>query len=594
MPDKLELALPTPPLPPLLQNQIQQRFSSLPLLQVANVPQPIELPRSVSEPGIASASLLQQTSRVPPLQPSFAASSPMLTPEFNIASRTRQHMQQSPQSFSHEEINRAFLRLELNSPAAGSTVRSHSKLQSAQDLIAQAMRHPEPTLCGDRKARNQTLHTLRDSFNSQTLKSAESSDHQREKEILDELIEFPEMIIESDLMLKIADKDGRIGLLAADRQDHHTSHHTIELFISRASHSASLHLLRAAIGQLRKTHDSPVWIKLEGTHFSATQLRECGFKNAPDEDYMVLSGAFARLPQQQQMAASRSLQSVSPELIHAQSQVNDYLVSERQPDIDIYRLDVTLLPQVINSLNQHKPGLNLAYLASIDEVTHAFGNISAGSAQRFLLRSCKAEDVTGTLHHLVLETRRDAQNRLSVIIIDSVAVNAQELGHRELTHHLLETCPNARISFISTGVQRSPFDCIPYSLDIATKCYQRQPLIQRIHQEMLEHNQISGNSGRTYLPEKGIVFVDSYFAGDVLSAPFFKHMSSTRQMAKLLLRYPELDETVVNKKREYLSERQQQRVATHTANVNGEEKKLTYNTSIEHKRLRMLNNIRQS
>ena len=593
MPDKLELTRCPPPPPPPLQGQMQPLSASLPILQAMNVSQAVELPRSFSQPNFPLPSFFQQQNRPPALLSSFDVPLPAPPVESVIVPLIPGQMSEkiAPDSTA---LSSMLSGLAIDDQAAGTGIDAIQKQHSAERIAAQAMSLPALIPSDDRKTRSQALRSLHECFKSQTLDSATSNSCERVKEFLADLIEFPEMITESDMMLKIADKGKVVSLLAANRQHHSTNISTIELFLSVTNNTDSMHLLRTAIDQLRQRPDSPVWIKLEGTHLSEAQLRGYGFKNAPDEDYMVLSEALRlQPPQSRKMAASRPLSSAPRELIRAHSQIHRYLVTERQPDIDIYRLDAQQLPQVIDMLNRHKPGLNLAYLTNIGEVAHALASLSTGSDRLFLLRSCKAEDHTGTLHHLVLDAHRDDQNRLSIIIMDSVTVDSQELGHRDLTRYLADSHPEASVCFIGTGVQRSPYDCIPFSLDIATKCYQHKPLMQDIHQSMLERNQISGRSGREYRPDGRIVLVHPHFAGDILSADFFKHMSSTSLMTGLLARYPELNENVVNKKEEHLRERQQRLVATHTTVVNGDEKKVTYNTSIEHKRLRTQNKLLQ-
>lgn len=587
MPDKLALTQCPPPPPP--QVQLQSMSASLPILQAMNVSQAVELTRSFSQPNLHTSSFFQQQNLLPAIPSSLVAQLPELSQESAIAPQISGLISERMLPDS-EALDRAISALSVNDQAADDERGAMPKRHSARSMTAQGISLPAMIPCGDSKTRSQALRSLYEGFKSQTL---DSDSRERVTEFLADLVEFPEMITESDMMLKIADKGAVVALLAANHQHHSTDISTIELFISLTDSTNSMHLLRTAVDQLRQRPDSAVWIKLEGTHLSEAQLRGYGFKNAPDEDYMVLSEALRIQPPPRKMAAPRPQSSVPRELIRAHSRIHRYLVTERQPDIDIYRLDAQQLPYTIDMLNRHKPGLNLAYLANIGEVTQALTSLDTGSERLFLLRSCQAQVPTGTLHHLVLDAHRDDQNRLSLIIMDSVTVDSQELGHRDLTRYLADNHPEASVCFIGTGVQRSPYDCIPFSLDIATKCYQHQTLMQDIHQSMLERNQISGRSGREYRPDESIVLIHPHFAGDILSADFFKHMSSTRLMAEMLSRYPELNETVVNRKGEYLRERQRRLVATHTAVVNGDEKKITYNTSIEHKRLRTQNKLLQ-
>ncbi len=142
---------------------------------------------------------------------------------------------------------------------------------------------------GDQKQRlhalkelHSNLHLISDQHSSSILLS-------KAREITDDLIEFTEMITQTDRFFYASNGREVTEVLAANRSHPHYQIPVIQYLVTTQETSQ---LFAMAINQLRNYPDQAVWIDAEGTNLSRQQLEAYGFRDAEEEDFMALKQPF--------------------------------------------------------------------------------------------------------------------------------------------------------------------------------------------------------------------------------------------------------------------------------------------------------------
>lgn len=142
---------------------------------------------------------------------------------------------------------------------------------------------------GDQKQCLHALKELRSNLHLISDQQFSSSMLSKAREITDDLIEFTEMITQTDRFFYASSGREVTEVLAANRSHPHYQVPVIQYLIATQETSQ---LIAMAINQLRNYPDQAVWINTEGTNLSRQQLEAYGFRDAEEEDFMALEQPF--------------------------------------------------------------------------------------------------------------------------------------------------------------------------------------------------------------------------------------------------------------------------------------------------------------
>mgnify|MGYP006879732574 CR=1 FL=1 len=142
---------------------------------------------------------------------------------------------------------------------------------------------------GDQKQCLHALKELRSNLHLTSDHPSSSTMLNKAREITDDLIEFTEMITQTDRFFYASSGREVTEVLAANRSHPHYQVPVIQYLIATQETSQ---LIAMANNQLRNYPDQAVWINTEGTNLSRQQLEAYGFRDAEEEDFMALKQPF--------------------------------------------------------------------------------------------------------------------------------------------------------------------------------------------------------------------------------------------------------------------------------------------------------------
>jgi YopJ family protease len=217
--------------------------------------------------------------------------------------------------------------------------------------------------------------------------------------------------------------------------------------------------------------------------------------------------------------------------------------SFRQPGRDTLTADLSNVRSVVEAQNLRKPGLGLQYHDSADSLVGALAALDPGERhhQRAVFRVDHRADGP---HHASVDIRREPGGPLTAIVVESatMGVFAHVESHAAFVQKL-KAAPglaDARVVVIDAAAQKSPADCVVFSLSFASKMHKASAQVDAWHDRLATGEPIAPDSVRDTLAG-GVDVVDGH---KLLPAMFFKHAHST---SDLLKSRPELADEVVGR-----------------------------------------------
>jgi len=433
------------------------------------------------------------------------------------------------------------------------------------------------------------------------------------QDLISEFTDNNSVIDDSDVRLVCGSEQEPLGVLVIEKNRMIIHMPCITAFVTHiGTHLVGAHLLEAAFRECSPITE--IAVELTEARGCISTLRNFGFKNKKVTaciDYMVLnlhdSDRWIQsndgwrlldplnhaLLTDQPMGFRISQKEKSPTDVISTIECNDtqtvkhstknmiisyleevkrFLHNETQPGQAMYEHDKKLLPLYIAAENNRNSDLNLSYDDSVNEYVKSIGRLNKNERYLSIIRE--------EAHYVVAEAFKNDKNNTSIILLESLGNKYMTL--LDFSSRVSNALPNSRITFINLGVQKSPYDCIIYSLSAALKINKNKAIIASLHNAVLKQGSITGWSGKEYPLNKTEISISPSEAGDILPAQFFKHMSSETSMKKLLDTNPALAFTnVSDKKSENLPARQSRLLATQTTTF---AEMATYSISIEKKR----------
>lgn len=257
----------------------------------------------------------------------------------------------------------------------------------------------------------------------------------------------------------------------------------------------------------------------------------------------------------------------------------------RQPSKPTLQADVSNVQAIVESENLRKPDLHLSYHASAASLVESLASRALGpSRQRAVFR---VDNRPGGPHHAAVDIRREPDKPLTLIVVEPATMGhmAHLLSHDDFAR-LVKSTPgleDTRIAVIDAEAQKSPADCVMFSMSHASKMHKEQATFDLWHQRLAQAQPLADPAHtKATLPE-GAGVIDGLY---MLPASFYKHAHS---LSTLLDARPELGHEVVGRTPdsgapETLMERKA-RLSFPRATDDGQR---INNTSIEYKRHALL------
>ncbi|WP_281246108.1 YopJ family type III secretion system effector XopJ [Paracidovorax konjaci] len=317
--------------------------------------------------------------------------------------------------------------------------------------------------------------------------------------------------------------------------------------------------------------------------------------SSPQSDSGVLSGLprrstseseFALLPpraERKAIALRESLQNsnhVSHEIeFYAQAALSAAKSGSNQ---EITRLDAQNKHILANAYNERHSGLQLS---CHDSAQSFFGEFisSQEPAWRSLVQLSPS-----SFHHVAVDVRFQDGKRTMVVLEPALAYGEGEAGDikflagyeplgRNVQAYLGE---NGDLAVVSLGAQKSNFDCIIFSLNLALCAYQKDSVLDDLHESLRKNVRCFSSGEEKSVVHKNIEFIDGT---KFLPAIFFKHAHSRGTVNEVLDNQPHLSEKNVSTGRNNSSETLSERVQDFRV-----EREKSYSMSIEASRLRKI------
>ncbi|WP_372160758.1 YopJ family type III secretion system effector XopJ [Xanthomonas axonopodis pv. cyamopsidis] len=251
----------------------------------------------------------------------------------------------------------------------------------------------------------------------------------------------------------------------------------------------------------------------------------------------------------------------------------------------ITRLDSTNKYCLANAYNSRFSGLHLSCHDSAQAFFSEFMTTDK-PAWRSVVRLSPQ-----SLHHAAIDVRIENGKRTMLVIEPALAYGMQDgeiqmLAGYELLGRNVKSClgengENGDMAVIQLGAQKSRFDCIMFSLNLALSAYQKDSIFDNLHGKLRRNLRCFPSWEKKSILHKGIEIVD----GDKFLPPvFYKHSHSRATVDEYLSNQPENSDRNVSTGSTNPSETLSERVR----NFRVERGNLSYSMSIEASRLRKI------
>lgn len=240
---------------------------------------------------------------------------------------------------------------------------------------------------------------------------------------------------------------------------------------------------------------------------------------------------------------------------------------------------------IVKSGNLRKADLHLSYHASAASLVESLASSPSGPRrQRAVFR---VDNRPGGPHHAAVDIRREPNKPLTLIVVEPATMGhmAHLLSHDDFARMVKSTpgLEDTRIAVIDAEAQKSPADCVMFSMSHASKMHKEQATFDLWHQRLAQAQPLADPALiKAALPE-GAGVLDGLH---MLPASFYKHAHS---LSKLLDARPELGQEVVGRTPDAgASETLMERSARLSLPRVTDEGQRVNNTSIEYKRHALL------
>lgn len=253
------------------------------------------------------------------------------------------------------------------------------------------------------------------------------------------------------------------------------------------------------------------------------------------------------------IARMSALQAAVTDLGTAAYDAQEYLAANRQPDEKIYAHDKKNIPRLTEYLNANIPGLSLhptAFDTPAEFAAHIKNTGNEPRHARALIRMGENSAHHAVVDYMIKERRPgEDNNQVSVICTDSgqITSTAVALGIGRLGREIKSTLPHAVASYALTDAQRSPKDCILFSLLYATKLNLHRHLFRELHAKQLAGEPIDDGKRPADISseDKNIYIITD--GKHFLPADFWEEAHSPKVLDRYFAARPDQKETLAGK-----------------------------------------------
>lgn len=278
---------------------------------------------------------------------------------------------------------------------------------------------------------------------------------------------------------------------------------------------------------------------------------------------------------------SQRLNSLYRELQDVQADIG----ARRQPWRETLNADLSNVHSIVESENHRKNGLNMVYFDDTRSFVQALSEaLPEARRERAVFR---VDDRPNGPHHAVADIRREPGKPLTMIVVEPATMGhyAHFFSHAAFAQLVKETpgLEDTRMAVIDADAQKSPADCVMFSLSFASKMQKEAALFERWHEKLANGEKIASPASEKDSLSADTPVIDGL---QVLPASFFKHAHS---MTKLFEMRPEIaDAQVRSQSTTGTAETLVQRKERYSQQRFTSEGERTYNASIEFKRHHLL------
>lgn len=232
------------------------------------------------------------------------------------------------------------------------------------------------------------------------------------------------------------------------------------------------------------------------------------------------------LPLQSRRATPR-LAALDTEMQHVRADI----AALRQPGKPTLQADLANVQAVVDSENIRKPDLHLRYHADAASFVASLAfDPAAPRRERAVFR---VDNRPGGPHHAAADIRREPGKPLTLIVVEPATMGhmAHLLSHDDLATRVKATpgLEGARVAVIDAEAQKSPADCVMFSLSHASKMHKEQATFDQWHAQLAQGQSLADPTTHKTQLSEGSPVIDGL---QVLPASFFKHAHSLSQLKK--------------------------------------------------------------
>ncbi len=257
----------------------------------------------------------------------------------------------------------------------------------------------------------------------------------------------------------------------------------------------------------------------------------------------------------------------------------------RQPGRKTLNADLSNVRSIVESENRLKSGLNLRYFGDSHSFAQALSTAAPGARrERAVFR---VDNRPGGPHHAVADIRHQSGKPPTLFVVEPTTMGIYDhlFSHQDLVRNIraYPGLKDARIAVIDAGAQKSPADCVIFSLSFASKMHKEEALFDDWHEKLAKGESIGPQTDGKKLAS-GEPIIDGL---QVLPNSFFKHAHSMTQLFEQrpqIAHAPLGSESTSSGSAKTLSERKE-RYSQQRFTAEGQR---TYNASIEFKRYNLL------
>ncbi|GKT01747.1 peptidase C55 [Acidovorax sp. SUPP3434] len=193
-----------------------------------------------------------------------------------------------------------------------------------------------------------------------------------------------------------------------------------------------------------------------------------------------------------------------------------------------------------------------------------------------------------SLHHVAMDVRIQDGKRTLLVIEPALARGEDDNGDVQILAGYEQLARNVQnclgddgdLAVVQLGAQKSNYDCIIFSLDLALCAYQKDNIFDELHDSLRRNVRCFSSQERKSVVDKNIEFIDGT---KFLPAVFFKHAHSRATIAEVIESQPELEGKNVSTGRDNPAETLSERVQDFRVT-----REKSYSMSIEASRLRKI------